>query len=353
MRQRFVWLAAILLFASVAHAEEPQKYALLVGVTKYRHSRMNDAPLKYPEADAAAIGEMLKASGYAVEILLGEKATQQAVQAALAKAGRQGNTGGVLVVGLFGHGVQYGEDAYFGPYDTTVREVTDAQGNALRKNGQIMLEPDPASMVDMKSILDALTKCGASHKVILADCCREDPSTARGRAFGSQLRVADLPSGTAALFACSANEQAFEHDDWGHGAFSKALLDHAPRMAADEGVTANELSVALYRTVSLLVRDKTSGSKRQTVNPIINGVVDLRLVTDGPEYLVGSRAGELREFSVLKIKFCWCPPGEFEFRAERFGGLRRAEGSFPTRKITPASNSVWLTRGFWLCTFEV
>ena len=41
-------LAAVLIVCQTAYAAD--KYALLVGVSKYSHSRMNDTLLQYPEA---------------------------------------------------------------------------------------------------------------------------------------------------------------------------------------------------------------------------------------------------------------------------------------------------------------
>lgn len=104
------------------------KYALLVGVTRYQHARMNDSNLQCPEADAQAVAELLKKSGYTVDLLLGKDASQASVQEALKRFSGQGADEGAAVVGLFGHGVQYGDDAYFAPYDTKLRLVTDSQG---------------------------------------------------------------------------------------------------------------------------------------------------------------------------------------------------------------------------------
>ena len=251
------------------------KYALLVGVTKYEHAQMNRTPLKYPEADAKSVAELLGKSGYTVKVLLGKQATEKAIQEALKQAESEGTEEGVVLIGMFGHGVQSGNDAFYGPYNTKVRRVKDFKGKEVPDDsGAPKLEADPTSMVSMRSILDTLTICGASSKVLLAECCREDPSAARGRAFGSNLQKEGLPRGMAALFACSENEQAFEHDEWGHGAFTKALLDECTG-ASD--ITAASLSDVLYKRVSRLVRDKTNGRENQTVNGIVNGFVDLHL----------------------------------------------------------------------------
>ena len=51
----------ILLRSSIANAAD--KYALLIGVTTYENAHMNRTQLKYPEADAKAVAELLEKSG--------------------------------------------------------------------------------------------------------------------------------------------------------------------------------------------------------------------------------------------------------------------------------------------------
>ena len=141
-----VCTASAICLSTPTHTTAADKYALLVGVTKYRHSRMNDTQLQYPEADATAVGSMLRKSGYTVVTLLGKRATKSKFTAELKKLSRQGSHDGVVVIGIFGHGVQYGDDAYFGPYETRVRLVTDSRGRTIRDDGgQPKLEPDPES----------------------------------------------------------------------------------------------------------------------------------------------------------------------------------------------------------------
>ena len=299
MRTLAFLVVGFLVFGST-HVVAAEKYALLIGVTTYEHAQMNRTKLKYPEADATAVAELLEKSGYTVKVLLGKQATQAAIQETLKKAEAEGTDDGVVLIGMFGHGVQYGNDAYYGPFNTKVRTLKDFKGVIQReKNGEPKLEPDPDSMVSMRSILDALTICGAGSKVLLADCCREDPNAARGRAFGSNLQKEGLPRGMAALFACSENEQAFENDEWQHGAFTKALLDECTG-ASD--VTAASLSDVLYKRVSRLVRDKTNGRENQTVNGIVNGYVDLHLQPIGMPDLITNSIG-------MKLKLI--PAGEF------------------------------------------
>ena len=280
---RVGWLCLLMLLPSLTPnwLNAADKHALLVGVTVYRHSRMNEQSLQYPEDDARAVAKLLQDSGYEVTLLLGKQATRAAIDGAMQSIAKAGAADGVLLLGFFGHGVQYGSDAYYCPFDAGVRDVKDADGKIMREeNGTVMLEPDPVTLCSMQAMLDTLTRSGAGNKILLADCCREDPSRARGlrgRAFGSSLRVDQLPKNCAALFACSEGEHAFEHDEWKHGAFTKALLDECD---GNNDVTANLLSVNLYRRVKKLLAAKSKSDKdKQSVNNVIQGVVDLKLTS--------------------------------------------------------------------------
>jgi formylglycine-generating enzyme required for sulfatase activity len=328
------------------------KYALLVGVTSYQHAQMNRTQLKYPEADAKAVGELLKSNGYEIRVLTGEAATRQSVEAELAALEKHGTAEGVVFIGLFGHGVQYGNDAYFGPYDTQVRKVTDAAGKTVYDGRKPRLEPDPQSMISMQRLLEGLMTCGAGNRVLVADCCREDPSAARGRAFGSSIKISDLEPGTAAIFSCSNSEQAFEHDDWGHGAFTRSLLDYCGSLKAGADSTANTMTVPLFRTVRSMVSEKTNGRSVQTVNPIVNGVVDLKLQGVSGEKI---KAGTVRNDNSLKLDFVWCPPGEMNFEQQsgrihlRFNGSSRPFGD--TAEVH--SSRLTLSKGFWIGRYEI
>jgi formylglycine-generating enzyme required for sulfatase activity len=356
--------AGFLLLSSVTSAAD--KYALLVGVTEYKHGRMNDTLLKYPEADATAVADMLQASGYTVKTLLGKNATQHAITDALEKVAGEGTSEGVVFVGMFGHGVQYGDDAFYGPYDTSIRIVKDSNNRTVRdKNRQAKLEPDPGSMISMQSILDSLTVCGARNRVLIADCCREDPSAARGRAFGSKLRLADLPPGTAALFACSANERAFEHDDWKHGAFTKALLDESQRLSGGGKVRANALAGPVYDRVQSLVSSKTNGRSRQTVNLLINGIVDLQLKVSKAQQRMTTPLKPITEpptprgdepiANSLGMKLQLIPAGEFMMGSGKSAAeiAKLFDSDADYYKAEHPQHRVRITEPFYLQTTEV
>ncbi|MFN0055201.1 MAG: formylglycine-generating enzyme family protein [Planctomycetales bacterium] len=61
----------------------------------------------------------------------------------------------------------------------------------------------------------------------------------------------------------------------------------------------------------------------------------------------GNAPGEEREFSELKIKFSWCPPGEFKFGS--------SEWQVSSERLFAKSGpvEVTLTEGFWLAQHEI
>ncbi len=276
-----------------------QKHALFVAVGEYeRPGKL--ATLKYPEDDARAIKSMLEredGTGYEVTLLAGKDATKDRVLKALHEIAKKGKGGGYLILGFFGHGVQYGADAYFCPFDTDVRPVVGANGKALFNGNKPLLQPDPETMVPMREMLLAMTQSDAMHKLLLADCCREDPTRARGlagRAFGSELKLEDLPRNSAAMFACSREEQAYELDEVGHGAFTQAFLDAFKRA---ENPTANELSVSVSRGVQNLVRPM---GVKQNVNTLLSGSV-VELGIENPNARTKSFAPEMRAPNAPKL----------------------------------------------------
>jgi hypothetical protein len=226
-------LSLALIFATIfgfgaANAQGPDKYALLVAVNEYEHSHFSD--LLFPEADATAIGEVLKKNGYEVEILRKDQASKKGIETALEELRKRGGNGGVAFIGIFGHGVEFEDNdkSYFCPWDCQIRQSEDLDGKKLFKNNeQPLLEPDRESLVAIDDYIAALRDSRAANRILIADCCRDDPNRARSRSFGSSMKVDALPGNTAVFFACSKNEKAYEEPGPGgkHGVFTKCLLE--------------------------------------------------------------------------------------------------------------------------------
>ncbi len=361
-----------------AFAQAADKHALLIGVTKYEHSGMT--ALKYPEDDASAVGELLSSGGYEVELLLGEEATGEAIRQRLETLRRQGTAEGVVVLGLFGHGVEIetveggevAKEGCFCPYDTDLRIAKDFNGKTLfGKDKQPVTEPDPASLVKLTEVLTTFKLAKSGHRVLLADCCRVVPNQARGRSFGSGFKAADLPENTSVLFGCSPNEQAFEHADWGHGAFTKSLLDQIPLLASQGNVTTGTLSDKLRKQVPQLV-SAVSPKETQTPKLFSTDSVDLQLeaaLSPGqpqptlPATLSGKpagpftnkKAGDSLEITLpggTKLTQLWCPQGKFAMGSQQNEPTSEEDEDFFAGRTWRVAE-VSLSSGFWLGQTEL
>ncbi len=224
----------------------------------------------------------------------------------------------------------------FCPFDTRIRFAQDSGGTTLRgRDGNELIEPDPKSLVGMSRVLGGLKLCGASNRLLIAGCCRNSPNRPRGRAFGSKLKLTDLPDNTAAIFACKANEQAFEDRRWGHGAMTKALLDLLPEMVTRQDTSVTSLLNPLKRDVASLVRDASKGRDKQTIHPIFNGVPDLKLKSASLPSVVKNRFG--MEFRLIKA-------GEF---------LMGSPASEKDRSSEEEQHRVRISRNFYMQTTDV
>lgn len=182
-------LLALLMIAFPASAE-PKKYALLVGVNKYEHAEMNQPdPLAYAEADVTDLAALLRESGYEVDLLTGKNATRKAVGTKVEALKEKGNAEGVVIVGLAGHGVQFEKegDALYCPFDTTMRRAVRDGKPVLDTSGKQIIEPDPVSLVRLTDIVKEFELSNAGVRILLADCCRNDPIFGRVRGVGSGI----------------------------------------------------------------------------------------------------------------------------------------------------------------------
>ena len=280
-------LITALVFGMSLSATGAEKYALLIGVAKYDHAEMNKPEaLQFPEEDAKALGKLLESGGYKVEMLLGKTATQAAIKSEFSALQKKADAEGVVLVGMFGHGVEVDtvdaaggvfKDGCFCPFDTAMREALDFKGKpVLDAKGETLIEPDPDTLIKLGDLMKTLKLAKAGNRIVLADCCLTTPNAARGRSFGANFSVQDLPENTSLLFGCSPNEQAFEHKDWGHGAFTKCLLDTIGELSAEGPVDTAQLASQMKKRVPALVAS-VSPRDRQTPKPFITDVVDLQL----------------------------------------------------------------------------
>ncbi|MDB5386084.1 MAG: trypsin-like serine protease with C-terminal domain, partial [Planctomycetaceae bacterium] len=284
----FVCVCICLLRTQVGIAAESEqsqpreKYALLVGVTRYKVAELNQLHLEYPETDAQAIGEVLRKSGYKVDLLLGKDANQQAIRAKLKAFTEQGTEQGVALVGLFGLGCQVAsvKADYFCPFDTTVKsenkQPATATPNQTEKKSRA---EDPGSLVSLSEVLDALKSSPAGNRVLLADCRLKELPGKQAQPFASGLRARCREERIAMFVSCAAGQHAIEKKDQGHGKFSKCLLDEFTDSSVTGDANAALLAATLQKQLIKLIADSAPGDI-QTLTLFGPESVDLQLCSD-------------------------------------------------------------------------
>ncbi len=338
-RWNLVLAVGLMLHAGAALAAD--KYALLVGVANYQHPELRKPePLKFTVNDVNELAKLLRPVGYRVTLLTDETATQDEklrptksnVEAQLKAMLRQAKAGDSVLVAFTGHGLQFGQEAYYCPVDA--RPFAD--------------ETD--SLVSISLVYGQLEKSFADVKVLLVDACRNDPTPGRGRGPG----ISDVapPKGVAALFSCSRGQRSFEHDSLRHGVFFHYVLEGLKHEAADRqgDVTFEGLSTYVRKMVPAKVHELFPDQKP---NQLPNMKADLEgappvlaRVEFGPtiDKMLGTRPGEERADNGLQMVMCWIPPGQF-----KMGSPASEEG----RGEDEQQVDVTISRGFWLGKHEV
>jgi len=265
--------------AAISSQFSGRKYAIIVGVSRYKYNDGGLTDLAYADTDARAIRDFLRrreGGGFNASDILyleNEGATlngiREALSAFLPKAGKDD----LLFVFLAGHGSPDPYEPnklYFLMHDT---KVADMQNTAL-------------NMRELQEVLDI--KVRAERVVVLVDTCHsaglsgKQIVTARGlennliNLYATRLYKEE---GRAVLTSSDINEVSQEGERWGggHGVFTFSLLE-AFRGAADTNrdnlITAGEL-FAYERD---RVRVETAFSQNPTALPGLNSNLTLAVV---------------------------------------------------------------------------
>jgi hypothetical protein len=207
------------------------KVALVVGNGKYK-----DAPeLKNAPNDAKAIAETLKASGFAVTMLLdtNKDALIGAIRNYVNAMEKQ------KAVGLFyfaGHGVQLDWRNYMLPVDAVIDTVEDVGKQS----------------VDVARLMEGLTKAANPMNVIILDACREDPFGKAKKPAQKGLSQMDAPTHTILAYATSPGNVASDGDG-ANGLYTENLLRE---MKVPEAKIED-----VFKRVRLGVRRKSNGAQ--------------------------------------------------------------------------------------------
>ena len=272
---------AAMLFSCLASCcagaeEEGERYALLVGVSTYR-SDSGFTALKYPESDMKRLAESLKEIGFqernirlmvqsAPDERFNPRRENILKELSLLMANKRPND--TVMVVLSGHGLQKRgtDNSYFCPNDTNLKNID--------------------TWLDMETVFAQMKLCNAGGKLLIADCCRDDPSLNNLKGVSekveSMTRPAKLkpPQNVAVLLSCGTGESAYEEEELKGGVFTYFLIEGLKGDASMNGVIEVK-SLASY--LQRKVYDYVSGKRGASQTP------SFRMESDKPLVLANLR----------------------------------------------------------------
>lgn len=233
--------------ASSAEMFTGKKYALIIGISKYRNNTGGLADLKYADADARSLHEFLQLpnggrfSPANMRLVLNEQATVANIKKQLNEFIGQASADDLLLVFIAGHGAPdpfAPQNLYFIAHDTNVDNMPET---AL-------------AMKDFQKYLEQHVR--ARRLVLLVDTCHSAGLTGSGgeatRGLGNNLvslyieKLLYQEEGKAVITSSDVNELSQESTRWGngHGVFTHFLLEGMQGKAdanTDRLVTVGEL----------------------------------------------------------------------------------------------------------------
>lgn len=351
-------LVATLGFIASVTAEE--RIALVLGNDTYLHA----PALKNAVADSRLIASALKESGF--EVIALENAGVERFYEGLEEMKRRSSLAKIGLVYFAGHGVEVEGKNYLLPVDAE-----------LNSAGQLRTQA-----VALETVLSDLTEVRFPAKLVILDCCRDNPlsrswisSRSAGRGLG-EVADGDLPEASMVMFSAGPGQVALDGAG-DNSPFTGALVNRlrVPGQSIFEAFlgTSDDVVAATGRRQEPWVKfDGAGRAFRELVflpegaSEKSAGTADVKTMPAGPtddppaspgtmvkpaptlpgafpaaRGVEGSQPGEVRVFE--GIEMAWCPPGEFQM------GSPVSESS---REPDENRVAVTLTKGFWMARTE-
>lgn len=223
-------LLCSLLLAHCAMLSAAQRVALVIGNNRYANLP-ESRQLASPVADATDVAAALKALGYT--LVTGGAVTdagKDAIISATERFAEQAKDAEAAVFYYSGHGVQVGEDNYLLPSD-----APRLTGISVLKNRAVLLRD---------TVMVALEEAGAKTKIIILDCCRDNPFAAQLETALAQVsksvktksvgEISGYGPGFYLAFATSPGFTAEDGNGQRNSPFTAALLKTLPASASKD-----------------------------------------------------------------------------------------------------------------------
>ena len=236
------------LFRPGAQTRPGTLWVLAVGINQYA-KLPPELQLKSAVTDAAALAELFKKqngnAAYAAvncTLLTDAAASLSGLKLALRELKDKAEENDTVILCISGHAVQDADGVYY--FATAELDLHDLPGTAL----------------NWQDFQAALREVRAKRVLVLAHTCQS------AGIVGAQTASADLlaeklnkQAHRLVFVACRGNEESFERDEWGHGAFTKAILDaFAGQADADKDgqITFQELKDYVISRVEELTKGR-------------------------------------------------------------------------------------------------
>ena len=230
---------------------KPDLYLLSIGVSKYRQQRYN---LDYARKDAEGIASVLNLQSGKLygsvhkRVLTDDQATQDNILDGLDWILKASTQKDLSVIFVAGHGLNDDRgNYYFLPYD--------GDPDKLRRTS--------VKWFDFQDVLSSLP----SKVVLLVDTCHSGSITGKRRGvqdITDALReLVNSERGVVVMTASTGRESSQERPEWGHGAFTEALIEGLEGKAdydRDNTIDIKELDLYITQRVKAL----TNGSQHPT-----------------------------------------------------------------------------------------
>lgn len=363
-----------------------ERIALVIGNGKYEGVGM----LRNPANDAAAMSATLRKLGFAVTTKIDVDLVQ--LEDAVVQFRRSLKKGSVALFFYAGHGLQVRGENFLLPINSRLKEEFEVNRKCY----------------GVDQVIGAMEESESSLKVIILDCCRDNPFTRSWKRNGAKqgiAAIADIPDGTVIAFATAPGKTASDgRPDSKNSPYTAHLVaslnsrptggleliealreasrtvkqetnqvpwvnfdasldrfflwreaglnSSAPRYGVDEGglVPAPPPPIFSSDRPTPPSAAPQYGFDEGAPPPAPPRVI---LSTDQPAPPATSsplkrvamyRAGQVRDDNSLKLKLVYCPAGAF-----KMGSPLTEKG----RDQNERQVSVKLTRGFWLGKFEI
>jgi uncharacterized caspase-like protein len=224
---------------------KPDLYVLAIGVSQYKNRSYN---LGVADKDAQAMSKLFRSqkgkvyNNVEIKTLVNKDATKGNILDALDWMNDQVTQRDVAILFIAGHG------------------VNDDNGKYYFLNHEANLEKLRRTALKWIEFEDTLNNL-PSKVILLADTCHSGNIMGKRRDMTSAIKsIINSGTGQVIMTATTGNGYSYEQKEWGHGAFTKALLEglgkHKADYDADSMVSIKELDLYVTKRVKKLTKGK-------------------------------------------------------------------------------------------------